>query len=203
MINIEKLLKSTGDNTSPYGERLAYGLHDNGSEWTLFRRRPDSYLTTRIGYVVDETHGLEYTNLLTSQQVQCRIRQFFLIDLDDQTFTGSLHLASRNLPGATYHNFLNCWIANDYYQFHDHEWQDIRPVYESQEDLEYSVKRLTGKELIYFFAGQVLKVGNKDFKQNIFDPMVIESYLDRFYESVEFKTAEDQGLIKSRLSVAA
>ena len=202
MINIKKLLSRQGQNDGVYGEILASGIHNNGSEYTIFRRHPDTYLTTRIGYVIDETHGLDYTNTITSMQVQCRIRQFFLIDLDDQMFTASLHLESVNLPD-TYHQFLNCWMCGDYYQFHEHDWQDIRPIFSSEEDLEYSIKRLTDNELIRWYENQICKVGKKEFKENIFDPMVIENYLDSFYESDEFTTAEEQGLIKSNISVAA
>ena len=201
MINIKKLLSHQGQNDGIYGEILASGIHNNGSDYAIFRRFPDTYLTTRIGYVIDETHALAYTNTLTGKKVQARIRQFFLIDLDDQMFTASLHLESVNLPD-TYHQFLNCWICGDYYQFNEHEWQDVRPVFASEEDLEYSIKRLTDKELILWFENQVCKVGKKEFKENIFDPMVIENYLDEFYNSEEFTTAEEQGLIKERVTLA-
>lgn len=202
MINIQKLLTTHGENNGIYGEILASGIHNNGSEYAIFRRLPNTYLTTRIGYVVDELEGSDYTNTVTGKQVQVRIRQFFLIDLDDQTFTASLHLESYNLPD-TYHKFLNCWQAGDYYQFNEHEWQDVRPIFESEEDLEYSVKSLTDKELIWWFENQICKVGKKEFKENIFDRIVIENYLESFYESEEFITAEETGLIKSRISVAA
>jgi hypothetical protein len=202
MINIQKLLSREGQNDGIYGEILAHGIHSTGAEYAIFRRHPDTYLTTRIGYVIDEIEGLEYTNTTTGKQVQLRIRQFFLIDLDDQTFTASLHLKSYNLP-ATYHEFLNCLMCNDYYQFHEHDWQDVREVFASEEDLEYSVKRLTDKELIGWFENQVCKVGKKEFKENIFDPIVLDNYIESFYESEEFTTAEEQALIKSRIRVAA
>lgn len=202
MINIQKLLSRQGQNDGIYGEILAHGIHGNGSEYAIFRRNPDTYLTTRIGYVIDETHGLDYINTTSSMQVQARIRQFFLVDLDDQMFTASLHLESVNLPDK-YHQFLNCWICGDYYQFHEHDWEDVLPVFASEEDLEYSVKRLTDKELIRWFENQICKVGKKEFKENIFDPFVIENYLEEFYNSEEFTTAEEQGLIKERVTLKA